>query len=964
MRKLYFLLAALILSLAGSNTFAQTNTADVANFTFVVNAPNNDVVFTNTSTLSTSDGYRRAFWSFGDGSGVTTPPLEGTQHHYQSAGSYTVCLKIFRYQPNLNDSVLTGQICKTVTIETVCRAGFETPATTPTTQGRYFIAQPWHNQNKKPERICWNFGDGRDTCIEYPANFTGQYAVYHMYAQPGNYNVCVSIHYVGGCVAQNCHQIEVIGQPDVCGANFERVEVAGTNNPLSVYYKALPSHNNNKKPFRICWTFGDGRDTCIQYPANYTGVYGVNHVYTQPGNYNVCVTIQYEGGCQSQNCRIIQLSVPDVCSANFQRLDIAATANPLSAIFKALPTHNNNKKPVRICWTFGDGRDTCIQYSTTNTDPYVVNHLYATAGLYQVCVNILYQGGCEARKCASVLIGRTDSCRANFETLPVNTGANPLTTVFKALPWHNNNKKPARICWKFGDGKDTCISYLNLFSGLYTVPHTYSQPGAYEVCVIIQYYGGCEARKCEVVRVQTPDTCRADFERIPVLAPNNTLLSYFKALPGHTNNKKPSKICWTFGDGRDTCINYTETFTGQYVASHLYNRSGQYEVCVTILYFGGCEARKCRKIEVIVPDTCRADFENLPIAAGTTPLTTNFKALPGHNNNKKPVRICWKFGDGRDTCITYPSNYTGLYNVAHHYTQPGQYEVCVTIVYEGGCEARKCKQITVPPVQTNCTVNLFEITPSITSLVRGFLAVPHTEPTRRPERICWIFGDGRDTCIMIDPLQPVPDLEIRHTYPGPGVYRACVKILFQGGCFAENCREVVIRATSNVCGGYMTDSLTGPATYKFKGFSINNLTDEILSYRWSFGDGTSALGREVSHTFTQGGNFRVCLNIKTRLGCETTICKTINVSGNNQPSLVLTPNPVVNELHVAFLSTHTEQVNIKILNNFGLVVRTYTRNVVTGPNTWGIDLTTLMSGIYTFIIQSPNQLASAIFIKL
>ena len=964
MRKLYFLLATLFLSLAGNNVLAQTGATDVANFTFVVNAPNNDVVFTNTSTLSTPDGYRRAFWSFGDGHSVMTQPLQGTQHHYQSAGTYTVCLKIFRYQPNSTDSVLTAQICKTVVIETICRAGFESPATTPTTQGRYFIAQPWHNQNKKPVRICWYFGDGRDTCIQYPANFTGQYAVHHLYAQPGNYNVCVKIQYEGGCEAQNCRTIEVISVPDICGANFERVEVAGTNNPLSVYYKALPSHNNNKKPVRICWTFGDGRDTCIQYPANYTGVYGVNHVYTHAGNYNVCVTIQYEGGCQAQKCRTILLNVPDICGANFERVEVLSTTNPLNVYYKALPSHNNNKKPVRICWTFGDGRDTCIQYPASFTGIYGVNHVYTQPGNYNVCVTIQYEGGCQSQKCRTIQLSVPDICGANFVKLETAVTTNPLTTVFKALPSHNNNKKPTRICWTFGDGTDTCITYLNLFNGLYTVPHTYSQPGSYEVCVKILYYGGCEARKCETIRVVTPEACRADFERIPVIAPNNSLLTYFKALPGHNNNKKPSKICWTFGDGRDTCINYTETFAGQYVVSHLYNHSGQYEVCVKILYYGGCEARKCRQIEIIVPDTCRADFESLPITAGTTPLTTNFKALPWHNNNKKPARICWTFGDGRDTCITYPSNYTGRYDVAHHYNQPGQYEVCVKILYYGSCEARKCKQITIPPVQANCTVNLFEITPSITSLVRGFMAVPHTEPTRRPERICWIFGDGRDTCIMIDPLQPVPNLDIRHTYPGPGVYRACVKILFQGGCIAESCREVVIRATSNVCGGYMTDSLTGPRTYKFKGFSINNPTDEVISYRWSFGDGTSALGREVTHTYTQGGDYRVCLNIKTRQGCETTICKTVSVSGNSQPSLVLTPNPVVNELHVAFLSTHTETVNIKILNSFGIVVRTYTRNVVTGPNNWGIDLTTLMAGIYTFTIQSPNQLASAIFIKL
>lgn len=217
---------------------------------------------------------------------------------------------------------------------------------------------------------------------------------------------------------------------------------------------------------------------------------------------------------------------------------------------------------------------------------------------------------------------------------------------------------------------------------------------------------------------------------------------------------------------------------------------------------------------------------------------------------------------------------------------------------------------------------------------------------------------------MIDPQQPLPSFFIRHTYPAPGVYRACVKIRFQGGCIAEDCREVVIRPASNVCGGFMMDSLTAPRTFKFKGFSIHNPNDEVLYYRWTFGDGSSALGREVTHTYNHGGDYQVCLNIKTRLGCEIRICKTVRVPGNNQPALHLTPNPVVNVLHVEFLSTHTEQVNIKILNGFGLVVRTYVRNVTVGPNNWNVDLATLLPGVYSFVVQSPNQLASAIFIKL
>ncbi|MEQ1676533.1 MAG: PKD domain-containing protein [Chitinophagaceae bacterium] len=768
MRKLYALLAGLFFALTAIN--ARSVVPDVANFTFTVDHASKNVAFTNTSVLGSEPGLRRALWTFGDGTTLLTPPLQSTQHHYQLPGTYTVCLKIYRYRPNANDSILTAQVCKTVVIHTVCKADFE-------------------------------------------------------------------------------------------------------------------------------------------------------------------------------------------------RLPVTTSPNGLHAAFKALPWHNGEKKPVRICWTFGDGRDTCIQYSNTFPGPYIVNHNYTQPGVYQVCVNILYQGGCEASKCKPVLMGRPDTCKADFERLPVAVSANPLIVVYKALPTHNNNKKPQRICWDFGDGKDTCINYTNSYTGPYTVAHRYLHPALYEVCVKILYYGGCDAGKCKPVQVGRPDTCKADFVRLPITPNNNPLFAAFKALPEHNNNRKPSKVCWNFGDGRDTCINYPESYSGLYLVGHRYNEPGNYLVCVKINYYGGCEAYKCERVQIGRPDSCKADFERIPVTAAT-PHVVGFKALPWHNNEKKPQKICWRFGDGSDTCINYPASYTGLYTVAHRYLQPGTYEVCVKIIYYGGCEAYKCKPIVVPPPNQTCRVNLFEITPSITSLVRGFFAIPHSDPNRRPVRACWDFGDGTDTCIVLNPQQPLLPFLIRHTYPAPGVYRACVKVLFEGGCIAADCKEVVIRPASNVCGGFMLDSLIAPRTYKFKAFAIHNPNDEVIGYRWTFGDGSNAIGREVTHTYSQGGDYEVCLMIKTRLGCETKICKTVWVPGNNQPALTLSPNPVHTVLTAAFLSTHTETVNIKIVNGNGIPVRTYVRNANVGSNTWTFDLTTLVPGVYSFVVQSPHQLASAVFIKI
>src|SRR5690349_21803774 len=113
MRKLFATLAGLFIALASINISAQTNTPDVANFTFNT-YPGNNVSFTNTSVLGSVAGERRAWWFFGDGTSQPGPALGNMQHHYNVAGSYTVCLKIYRYFNN--DSVLTGSVCKTVVL--------------------------------------------------------------------------------------------------------------------------------------------------------------------------------------------------------------------------------------------------------------------------------------------------------------------------------------------------------------------------------------------------------------------------------------------------------------------------------------------------------------------------------------------------------------------------------------------------------------------------------------------------------------------------------------------------------------------------------------------------------------------------------------------------------------------------------------------------------------------------------
>jgi len=159
------------------------------------------------------------------------------------------------------------------------------------------------------------------------------------------------------------------------------------------------------------------------------------------------------------------------------------------------------------------------------------------------------------------------------------------------------------------------------------------------------------------------------------------------------------------------------------------------------------------------------------------------------------------------------------------------------------------------------------------------------------------------------------------------------------------------------------DSLLAPATYRFKGTGVQTPADLLLSYNWPFVDGSSASGQVVNHAYTAPGNYNVCLVIKTSSGCETRICKRHIVPGVNVPQLILTPNPVVNNLHAVFTSQRAENVTIKIYNANGLLVRSYTKSASAGINNWDFDAATLTTGIYSAIVQSTLQFATAIFFK-
>jgi hypothetical protein len=120
-------------------------------------------------------------------------------------------------------------------------------------------------------------------------------------------------------------------------------------------------------------------------------------------------------------CYTVPNSGADSCRANFS--DSIRDNNPLNKLFTASVWNSANKKPVQICWNFGDGKDTCINYTNANTPvDYQVTHMYATHGNYNVCVTVKFDGGCKADKCRQVTV---------FGTPVTNTCQGSSTLIVK-----------------------------------------------------------------------------------------------------------------------------------------------------------------------------------------------------------------------------------------------------------------------------------------------------------------------------------------------------------------------------------------------------------------------------------------------------------------------------------------------------------------------------------------------------
>ncbi len=248
-----------------------------ANFIYQETSPLH-IQFYNQSQIS-DEGQIYQHWDFGDGN---TSYQEHPSNLYSNPGRYVVRLSIFTEEgcfDYIEKEILVG-----------------IPASSPNCYlDIYFATQNATAPNYNNGRA-YVYGYSNIPCCYFAYWSNGQTGAEIQNLSPGTY--CVTLTNGDNCYGTDC---VTIGYNNNCNADFS-IDSLSFQQIFGLYRFVNNSHGEEDYFY---WDFGDGNYSFARNPL---------HIYREPGNYEVCLTIQTHYNCSSTICKNISVNqvVPNI----------------------------------------------------------------------------------------------------------------------------------------------------------------------------------------------------------------------------------------------------------------------------------------------------------------------------------------------------------------------------------------------------------------------------------------------------------------------------------------------------------------------------------------------------------------------------------------------------------------------------------------------------------------------------
>jgi PKD repeat protein len=345
--------------------------------------------------------------------------------------------------------------------------------------------------------------------------------------------------------------------------------------------------------------------------------------------------------------------------------------------------------------------------------------------------------------------------------------------------------------------------------------------------------------------------------------------------PGASSSSNPiSSVTWDFGDGTTT-FKTTSPLTA---VSHTYAAPGQFTVKLTLVDNRGNLVSTTQQVTV-VDEAPTATFTIAP-SHPAVGQPVSFDGSSSSDPDGSVASYSWDFGDGNS--ITGPNAVTP----SHSYSASGVYTVILRVTDTSGVSSSTTRQIPVglvaafavtssPPLLQGQSLN-FDASNSLAS--PGATITSYT----------WDFGDNSAPETTGNPTAS-------HTYPQYGSYTVSLTVTDTSHATATTTQVVLVHEHPPTASFTVQTALPlAGQPVLFDGSSSSDPDGPITSYSWNFGDGGTAGGATLSHTYTSYGTYSVTLTVTVADGQTASTTKQVVVKSVPAAAFaVLTGNPAV-----------------------------------------------------------------------
>jgi PKD repeat protein/KaiC/GvpD/RAD55 family RecA-like ATPase len=662
----------------------------------------------------------------------------------------------------------------------------------------------------------WDFGDGQ--------NGMGRVAS-HAYGDNGTYTVALTVTDNDGLTNTTRDTVLVQDKPPIA---LFTVSANVVDTGVFIQFDASSSYDPDGTVIGFYWDFGDGK--------NATGKV-VSHSYAYNGTYTVALTATDDDGLTDVHLDTITVhNRPPIASFTVSSVTVYTDEIiTLNATF----SHDPDGSVVSFFWDFGDG---------ANASGVVVSHAYAQNGTYAITLTVTDDAGSVDSAVTTERVlnpaGPDLAPIAIFNASPstVYTGENVL---LDASGSYDPDGTITNYAWNLGDNSTTTGK---------TATHTYAEDGIYMITLTVTDNSGTINATMEVVSVldRAPSASFTSssgtvhtgeavvFNASTSFDPDGTIIFYF----------------WDFGDG----VNATGA-----IASHAYAYNGTYSVILTVTDDDGKSDSNVAAESVLN----RVGAEQPPVAslivsAQTiyTRETIVFNSSGSYDPDGTIASYLWDFGDN--------SSKTGDSVVDHVYDENGNFLVKLTVVDNDGSTD-----------STNTTIIVLDRPPC--ALFAASTMIAHIgepiclnasmsyDPDGTVTDYFWDFGDQLNATGVV----------VNHAYVRQGNYTVVLTITDNDGSSNTTSTLETILSWSTVAS--FTISPTQPRLNDLITFNASGSFDPsstITNYRWDFGDGntTETSAAEITHAYSEPGNFNVTLTVFNVQGYNCSTSKLVSLS--------------------------------------------------------------------------------------